>query len=124
MAVAVRTLENFISGNWVASTGDNLRTIVSPVTGESIADVPDASPADVDLAVASARSAQKTWAALSPWERADICHAIADLIVDRREQLAHTLSLEQGKPYLAEALPDIDETAENFRIAAEDVKRM
>jgi succinate-semialdehyde dehydrogenase/glutarate-semialdehyde dehydrogenase len=124
MAVAVRTLENFISGNWVASTGDNLRTIVSPVTGESIADVPDASTADVDLAVASARSAQKTWAALSPWERADICHAIADLIVDRREQLAHTLSLEQGKPYLAEALPDIDETAENFRIAAEDVKRM
>ena len=32
------------------------------------------------------------------------------------------LSLEQGKPYLGEALPDIDETAENFRIAAEDVE--
>jgi succinate-semialdehyde dehydrogenase/glutarate-semialdehyde dehydrogenase len=124
MAIAVRTLENFISGNWVASTGDNLRTIVSPVTGESIADAPDASSADVDRAVASARTAQKQWAALSAWQRADICHAIADLIVDRREQLAHTLSLEQGKPYLAEALPDIDETAENFRIAAEDVKRM
>ena len=32
--------------------------------------------------------------------------------------------LEQGKPFTAEAIPDIDETAENFRLAAEDVKRM
>ena len=53
-----------------------------------------------------------------------MCHAIADLIVERREEFARELSLEQGKPYTAEALPDIDETAENFRIAAEDVKRM
>src|SRR5262249_8623358 len=109
MAVALRTLENFISGNWVASTGGNLRTILSPVTGEPIADAPDASCADVERAVVSARTAQEKWAALSAWQRADICHAIADLILDRREQLAHTLSLEQGKPYLAEALPDIDE---------------
>ena len=52
------------------------------------------------------------------------CHAIADLIDARREAFARELSLEQGKPYLTEALPDIHETAENFRIAAEDVKRM
>jgi acyl-CoA reductase-like NAD-dependent aldehyde dehydrogenase len=53
-----------------------------------------------------------------------VCHAIADLITARREEFARELSLEQGKPYAAEALGDIDETAENFRIAAEDVKRM
>jgi acyl-CoA reductase-like NAD-dependent aldehyde dehydrogenase len=57
-------------------------------------------------------------------DRAEICHAIAELIVERREEFARALSLEQGKPYAAGALPDIDETAENFRIAAEDVKRM
>jgi len=86
--------------------------------------VPDASVEDVDRAVAAAREAQPGWAALSPWERAKICHAIADLIDERREEFARELSLEQGKPYAAEALGDIDETAENFRIAAEDVKRM
>jgi len=124
MAVATRTLENFIGGAWVRPTGDRVREIVSPVTGETLAEVADAGPADIDAAVSAARRAQPKWAALSAWERARVCHAIADLIVERRVAFAHGLSLEQGKPYLAEALPDIDETAENFRIAAEDVKRM
>ncbi len=124
MAVTVRTLENFIGGDWVASTGDSGRAVVSPVTGETLADAPDASAEDVACAVAAARAAQPSWAALSAWERAKICHAIADLIDERREDFARELSLEQGKPYAAEALGDIDETAENFRIAAEDVKRM
>src|ERR671935_977637 len=124
MGVTVRTLENFVGGEWVASTSDRVRQIVSPVTGETIAEVPDASAEDIDRAVAAARAAQPRWAALSAWERARICHAIANLIEERREEFARELSLEQGKPYLAEALPDIDETAENFRIAAEDVKRL
>ncbi len=124
MAVTVRTLQNFVGGEWAASTSENVRPIVSPVTGETLAEVPDASADDVDRAVAAAREAQPKWAALSAWERAKVCHAIADLIDERREEFARELSLEQGKPYAAEALGDIDETAENFRIAAEDVKRM
>jgi succinate-semialdehyde dehydrogenase/glutarate-semialdehyde dehydrogenase len=124
MALAVRTLDNFIAGEWVAATGDNARTIVSPVTGETLAEAPDASAADVDAAVAAARRAQRDWGARSAWERAEVCHAIADLIDERREEFARELTLEQGKPYAGEALADIDETAENFRIAAEDVKRL
>jgi len=121
---STRTLQNFIGGDWADATSDSAREIVSPVTGETLATAPDASPADVDAAVGAARAAQPAWGALSAWERATICHAIADLIDERREEFARELSLEQGKPYTAEALPDIDETAENFRIAAEDVKRM
>jgi len=124
MAVTVRALENFVGGEWVQAESDRLRSIVSPVTGETLAEAPDASAADVDRAVRAARAAQPRWAALSAWDRAKVCHAIADLIDERREGFARSLSLEQGKPYVAEALPDIDETAENFRIAAEDVKRM
>jgi acyl-CoA reductase-like NAD-dependent aldehyde dehydrogenase len=124
VAVTVRTLQNFVGGEWVDSTGETFRPIVSPVTGETLAEVPDASREDIDRAVAAARQAQPKWAALSAWDRAKICHAIADLIDERREEFARELSLEQGKPYAAEALGDIDETAENFRIAAEDVKRM
>src|SRR5437588_4828630 len=124
MATTVRVLRNFVGADWVESTGESVREIVSPVTGETLAEVPDASPEDVDRAVAAARAAQPGWAALSAWERAEICHAIADLIEERREDFARDLTLEQGKPYAAEALGDIDETAENFRIAAEDVKRM
>jgi acyl-CoA reductase-like NAD-dependent aldehyde dehydrogenase len=124
MATTVRTLQNFIAGEWADSTGEHVREIVSPVTGEKLADAPDASPEDVARAARAARAAQPGWAALSAWERARVCHAIADAIDERREEMARELSLEQGKPYVAEALPDIEETAENFRIAAEDVKRM
>jgi succinate-semialdehyde dehydrogenase/glutarate-semialdehyde dehydrogenase len=124
MALAVRTLENFVGGTWVAATGDDARPIVSPVTGETLAEAPDASLADVDAAVTAASRAQPAWAARTAWERAEICHAIADLIGARREDFARELTLEQGKPYATEALADIDETGENFRIAAEDVKRM
>ena len=124
MATAVRTLENFIGGEWIEATGEDAREIVSPVTGEKLADAPNASEEDIRRAARSAREAQPKWAALSAWDRAAVCHAIADLIEERKEEFARELSLEQGKPYLAEAIPDIEETAENFRIAAEDVKRM
>jgi succinate-semialdehyde dehydrogenase/glutarate-semialdehyde dehydrogenase len=124
MATTVRTLQNFIGGDWAEPTGDDAREIVSPVTGEKLADAPNASEEDIRRAARSAREAQPKWAALSAWDRAAICHAIADLIEERKEEFARELSLEQGKPYVAEAIPDIEETAENFRIAAEDVKRM
>src|SRR5918997_152883 len=124
MAITVRTLRNFVAGEWVEATGATVRQIVSPVTGETLAEVPNASGEDVARAARAAREAQPKWAALSAWERAAVCHAIADLIDERKEDMARELTLEQGKPYTAEALPDLEETAENFRIAAEDVKRM
>jgi acyl-CoA reductase-like NAD-dependent aldehyde dehydrogenase len=124
MATTVRTLQNFVAGDWVDATAETSREIVSPVTGEKLADAPNASPEDVARAARAAREAQPRWAALSAWERASVCHAIADLIDERKEWFARELSLEQGKPYAAEAIPDIEETAENFRIAAEDVKRL
>ncbi|BBL78326.1 aldehyde dehydrogenase [Rubrobacter xylanophilus] len=117
-------LENFIDGEWVEARGERVREILSPVTGEKLAEVPDASAGDVSRAARAAREAQPRWAALSAWERAEVCHAIAGLLEERKEELARQLSLEQGKPYRAEAIPDIEETAENFRVAAEDIKRL
>jgi acyl-CoA reductase-like NAD-dependent aldehyde dehydrogenase len=79
MGVTIRTLENFIGGDWVASTGESARPVVSPVTGETLAEAPDAGAEDVGhAAVAAARAAQPKWAALSAWERARICHRPED----------------------------------------------
>ena len=85
MAVTLRTLQNFVGGDWIDSTSESAREIVSPVTGETLAEAPEASREDVDRAVAAARAAQPGWAGASAWERARICHAIADLIHERRE---------------------------------------
>jgi len=60
MAVTVRTLDNFVGGKWVRATSDVVRKIVSPVTGETIAESADASSADIDRAVAASRAAQPT----------------------------------------------------------------
>ena len=50
MATAVKTLQNFVAGDWVEATGDEAREIVSPVTGEKLADAPNASEEDVKRA--------------------------------------------------------------------------
>ncbi|WP_240374146.1 aldehyde dehydrogenase family protein [Bacillus piscicola] len=124
MTVKLATLKNFIDGKAVESTSTETRTIVSPATGEELFQAPESSQEDMDKAVEAARRAQPAWEAKSPWERAKICHEIADAIDRNIEKLAHMQTMEQGKPYKEESIPDMEETAENFRIAAEDVKRM
>jgi acyl-CoA reductase-like NAD-dependent aldehyde dehydrogenase len=121
---ALPPLKLFIGGQWVDSDSNERIDVVNPATGELLASIPHASARDVNRAVESARKAWDGWRLTPPFERATICHRIADRILARKEQIATVISLEQGKPYLAEALPEVEETAENFRIAAEDVKRL
>ncbi|MGM8211512.1 aldehyde dehydrogenase family protein [Virgibacillus sp. W0430] len=116
-------LKNFIDGKWQKSSSENMQTVKSPVTGEELYKAPDATKQEIDAAVAAARKAQGPWAAKTAWERAEICHQIADAIDKHAERIARILTEEQGKPYTHEAIPGLEETAVNFRIAAEDVKR-
>src|SRR5437879_13468528 len=51
-------------------------------------------------------------------------HRIAEVMERRREELARWLTLDRGKPYKAEALGEVGEAIEYFRIAAEDIKRL
>jgi len=124
MQTKTAVLQNFINGRWSDSASAPVRDIVSPVTGELICQAPYSTVEEIDAAVAAARKAQPLWEARPAWERARICHAIADAIERRKEELCRALTLEQGKPYESEAIPDIEESAELFRIAAEDLKRM
>ncbi len=117
-------LSLFIAGEWTAGTGDEVYELRSPVSGEHIANLPLASREDVDRAVRSARQAGEKVRGMTAHERAAICHRIAELVDGRREELARLQTLEQGKPLHTESLPDIEELAEYFRNAAEDVKRL
>ena len=53
-----------------------------------------------------------------------LLHRVAGIMEARREELARWLTLDQGKPYKAEALGEVGEAIEYFRIAAEDIKRL
>src|SRR5205814_175175 len=72
----------------------------------------------------AAHKARAAVAAMKGFERARRLHHIADVIKGRRDDLARILTLDQGKPLMAEAYGEVDEAAEYFRIAAEDLKRL
>ncbi|MCD7441014.1 aldehyde dehydrogenase [Streptomyces lincolnensis] len=74
--------------------------VVSPRDGQVLRDVADAGPAEVDLAVAAARRAFDSgpWPRLAPADRGRILLRVAELLEERREDLALTISLEMGKP--------------------------
>ncbi|MBV2154839.1 aldehyde dehydrogenase [Kitasatospora sp. SUK 42] len=74
--------------------------VVSPRDGRVLAQVADAGAAEVDAAVAAARRAfdHGPWPRLSPAERGRVLLRFADLVEERRTELALTISLEMGKP--------------------------
>ena len=121
---ALPPMKLFINGHWVESDAKDQIDVVSPSTGQLLAKIPHASASDVDRAVRAARLAWDAWRLTPPFERAAACHRIADRLMERKVEIATIISMEQGKPFFTEALPEVDETAENFRIAAEDVKRL
>jgi acyl-CoA reductase-like NAD-dependent aldehyde dehydrogenase len=117
-------LRMLIDGRWAGSESGETFPAVSPGSGETIATVPQGTRADASRAVEAAHRARERMAALGPFERAALLHRVADAIERRREELARWLTLDQGKPYHAEALGEVAEAAEYFRIAAEDARRL
>jgi 1-pyrroline-5-carboxylate dehydrogenase len=95
--------------------GDETYDTVSPGdTDLAIGTFAVATAQDVDDAVAGARAAQSEWGALSWHERAALLDRAADLISERRNELAALQSLEVGKTRL-EALGDVEESADLIR---------
>ena len=117
-------LKLFIAGDWTEGTGDGHYEVTSPVTGEHIYNVPIASQSDIDRAVIAARSATEEMRHWTAFERAELCLRIYELWQEKVEEVARILTLEQGKPFTAEAIDDIAEASDYFQIAAEDVKRL
>lgn len=114
----------FIGGEWQPSLTGETADATSPATGEVIAAVPQGDREDARRAIAAAREAADHWARLTAFERSAKMHAVGDVIADRRDELARTLTLDQGKPLHAEAYDEVDELIEYWRMAAEDAKRL
>jgi succinate-semialdehyde dehydrogenase / glutarate-semialdehyde dehydrogenase len=98
-----KELDLFIAGEWTPGTGTDTYEVRSPVTGEHIYTVPKASQADIDRAVAAARSATEEMRHWTAFERAELCLRIHELWQTRVDDVARILTLEQGKPFHAEA---------------------
>jgi aldehyde dehydrogenase (NAD+) len=88
----------FINGEFVEGTGHAFKS-VSPATEEVLAEISEASDADVDTAVKAARRAYtRTWSKMSGAERAKYLYRIARILQERARELAVLESLDNGKP--------------------------
>ena len=99
MSVSVTQQKQFIAGEFVESSSGETMEVISPATGEIIAEVPRGTAADVDLAVAAAKSAWAEWQDKTPKDRMELLLSLADVIDENAEELARLESLNVGKPW-------------------------
>src|SRR5579872_470710 len=105
----------FINGEFTPSKDGGAFKTISPATEEVLAEVAEASPADVDRAVAAARQAyDHIWSALPPKERGKYLFRIARIIQERARELAVLESLDNGKPIRESRDVDIPLVAAHF----------
>jgi betaine-aldehyde dehydrogenase len=102
----------YIHGQFVDSTSDETFTTVNPATGEPLAIVHQASDADVDRAVQSAKAGFAVWSAMTGAERGRILNRAAQLLRENNDRLARLEVLDTGKPIAEASTVDVISGAE------------
>ena len=102
---------------------ESMLKVEDPSTGETLAEVADASPEDGMDALDAAVAAQSLWAATDPRERGEILRRAFELVVARGEDIALLMTLEMGKP-LSEARVEVTYGAEFLRWFSEEAVRI
>jgi aldehyde dehydrogenase (NAD+) len=99
-AISEHSARPFIGGEWAEPSDARLAEVINPATEEPAGYVQLAGPADVDRAVHVARAAFDAgpWAASTPAERAAILSRAGELISERADLLAQTITAEVGSP--------------------------
>lgn len=116
-------LQLFIAGAWRSGEGRDVAPVYNPATGATIAELPVATAADLDEALAAADAAWPLWRAKTPNERAALMHKAAGIIRERIDPIATLLTIEQGKP-IAEARGEVASAAGLLANFAEEGKRI
>ncbi|MFF4253805.1 NAD-dependent succinate-semialdehyde dehydrogenase [Streptomyces sp. NPDC001663] len=111
-----------IAGEWCQGGSGTTDPIVNPATEEVIGEVPLATTADLDRALAAAEKGFRVWRGTPVARRTEILHTAADLIAERAVEIGRISTLEQGKP-LAESTGEARRTAETLRWHADDARR-
>lgn len=122
----MQTYKLWINGAWTDARDGKTMHIENPATGAPIAQVIDAGRADVDAAVAAARTAfyDGRWSRLTPKERSLAIWRLGDLLEQHAERFARAESENTGKPYefvsLGADMPFAIDNLRYFASAARD----
>src|SRR5437764_3676914 len=105
----------FINGESAEPASGEVRELIEPATGDSLARVASAGEADVDRAVEAARAALNgDWAKAPPTERSRLLHAFADAIQANRKELAELEVRNVGKA-ISSVKAELNQAILNFR---------
>jgi succinate-semialdehyde dehydrogenase / glutarate-semialdehyde dehydrogenase len=121
-AVPVTNRRLYINGAWCDSASGKKLAVENPATEETIAEVSSGGREDCRRAVEAASGAMKSWMKLTPYDRAKVLKKTADLMRERADSLARTMTMEQGKP-VPEARAEVLHSADTFEWFAEEGKR-
>lgn len=116
-------MKMFLNGMAADASDHQTIDVVNPATGALVDTIPSATKKDVDFAVEKAKEAQKTWAKVPVYEKAEIMHRFLALVEERKEDLAQTLSAETGKP-ITEARAEIANIPIAFQAFSEKAKHL
>lgn len=97
--VAIKTIKNYVGGEWVNSETDKVEPVYNPATGSVLANVPISTKADLDHAVHAAHEAFHTWKEVAVSKRARILFKYQQLLVEKWDELAKLITIENGKNY-------------------------
>lgn len=113
----------YLDGRFVgAGAGRVSEPVLDPATGETLGELPHATTAELDEAVAAATRAFPGWRDTSAYDRGAILRRAAALIRERADFIGHVLTREQGKT-LPESLGEVAHTADLFDWCAEEGRR-
>lgn len=113
----------FVAGEWREAAGGRRAEVRDPSSGTLVGTMAEGGEPEARAAVDAAAAAFPSWAALAGAERARYLKRIAERILAQREQIAETMTREQGKP-LAEARGEVTQSADMFEWNAEEAKRI
>ncbi|MCG9543516.1 NAD-dependent succinate-semialdehyde dehydrogenase [Vibrio sp. Isolate33] len=108
--------------SFMVTEANNAVAVSNPATGELIGHAPISSEEELDSAIDRSHIAQKEWAKIPAKSRAAILKAWHQLILENKDDLAHLMTIEQGKP-LAEAAGEVVYGASFIEWFAEEAKR-
>ena len=113
-------IQLFINNNFVDSSTKNLFSVINPSDETVITQVHSASPQDVDLAVRAAQAAFETgeWGKMNARDRASLMYKLADLMEERKEELATIESIDSGAVYTLALKTHIGMSIETWRYFA------
>lgn len=117
-----QALALYVGGQWRDAQGRETLAVRNPANGAELGRLPVATDEDIDDALRHADGAFAAWSRTSAWERAAILMRAAQLIDERRGELAVVLTLENGKP-LADADGELSRVIEGIVYCAEECKR-